>query len=98
MATPDFRTVTSEAGTGITYTCGCPCVPTAIPAADGAPGFEHCCCGKVHFAGAGAAAALERYLAERRRRRKREPEYVTGATTALLDGREIELAWAFPVQ
>ncbi|GAB4336929.1 MAG: hypothetical protein Kow0010_24960 [Dehalococcoidia bacterium] len=98
MTTPDFRTVSAGEGVGITYTCGCPCVPTAVPAADGTPGFEHCCCGKVHFAGAGAAAALARYLTERRQKRTHEPEYVTGSTTALLDGRDVEVAWAFPVE
>ena len=95
MATPDFRVIATDEGEGVTYTCGCPCVPVARPA-EGAAGHEHCCCGKVHFAGAGARAALETYLAERKARRKREPEYALGATTLALGGGEVEVAWAFP--
>ena len=94
--TPAFRAVTTDKGEGVTYVCGCPCVPAAVPAGDGAPGFEHCCCGKVHFAGRGASAALAGYLAERKKRRKREPDYDTGATTVSLGGGPVEVAWAFP--
>lgn len=90
MADPDFRIITTDKGEGVTYTCGCPCVPTAVPA-DGAPGFEHCCCGKVHFAGAGAEPALAAYLAGRADR-KREPRYTRGLATV----GAIEVAWAFP--
>jgi hypothetical protein len=96
MTVPEFRAITSENGEGITYTCGCPCVPTAAPAPDGAPGFEHCCCGKVHFVGTGAAAALATYLDRRRQTRKREPSYEVGETTTELAGRLVEVAWAFP--
>lgn len=96
MANPEFRVIVNDDGEGVTYTCGCPCVPTARPAEDGAPGFEHCCCGKVHFVGDGARTALEGYLAERKAKRKREPEYELGATSLALGGREREVAWAFP--
>ena len=96
MANPDFRVILSDGAEGVTYTCGCPCVPTARPADDGAPGFEHCCCGKVHFVGEGARSALEAYLADRKATRKREPEYDLGATSIALGGREREVAWAFP--
>ena len=93
MATPDFRTVETEKGTGITYTCGCPCVPAAVPDSDGVAGFEHCCCGKVHFAGVGAADALTAYLAERKAKRKREPEYTRGAAKVTLPQGPVEVAW-----
>lgn len=96
MPEPDFRVIATDTGEGITYTCGCPCVPTAAPGADG-PGHEHCCCGKVHFVGAGAAAALNTYLADRKATKKREPDYTRGATTVSMRGSPVEVAWAFPV-
>lgn len=95
MSTPDFQVV--ESG-GITYTCGCPCEPTASPAADGAPGHEHCCCGKVHFVGEGAASAMKAYLAERKAKRRREPDYTIGETRVATASGAIEVAWAFPIE
>jgi len=97
LETPVFRLVDTDRGTGVTYTCGCPCVPAAVPSEAG-PGFEHCCCGKVHFAGAGAARSLDAYLAERKATRKREPEYASGEALIELGGRAVEVAWAFPVE
>jgi len=96
MPIPDFRVIESASGPAVTYTCGCMCTPSASLAAEGAPGSEHCCCGKVHFAGAGAVAALEIYLAARKVTRKREPEYDLGSSTFEHEGAEIEVAWAFP--
>lgn len=96
MPVPDFRVIATDEGEGVTYTCGCPCAPTARPGADGAPGFEHCCCGKVHFVGEGAQAALTGYLAERKTTKKREPDYETGAIRLVVGGAEREVAWAFP--
>jgi hypothetical protein len=95
MPEPDFRVIATDDGNAVTYTCGCPCVPTARPL-DSGPGHEHCCCGKVHFVGTGAAAALDAYLAERKATRKREPEYTRGATAVALGDRPVEVAWAFP--
>ena len=97
MSQTDFRVIATEKGEGVTYTCGCPCVPTAAPGADGAPGFEHCCCGKVHFVGKGADLALTGYLAERKAKRKREPDYTRGTTIVALAGAATPVAWAFPV-
>ncbi|MBN9492891.1 hypothetical protein J0H33_06035 [bacterium] len=97
MDDPIFRTIRTEAGEGVTYDCGCPCTPTAIPAADGYAGSEHCCCGKVHFAGIGAAERLDAYLAERKVTKRREPEYARGTSSLGFDGRTIEVAWAFPL-
>lgn len=96
MPTPDFRVIATEQGDGVSYTCGCECTPTARPAADGSPGHEHCCCGKVHFVGTEARGALETYLAERKLKRKREPEYELGTTYIELAGAAREVAWAFP--
>ena len=98
MDEPVFRSITSEAGEeGVTYACGCPCTPTAIPSING-PGSEHCCCGKVHFAGTGAEAALTSYLAERKAKQKREPDYLRGAGVVPLAGAITEVAWAFPIE
>lgn len=96
MANPDFRVIVNDGVEGVTYTCGCECVPTTRPADDGTPGREHCCCGKVHVVGDGARAALEAYLAERKATRKREPEYDLGTAAITLGGKEREVAWAFP--
>lgn len=98
MATPDFRVITTDDGEGVTYTCGCECVPTTRPAADGSPGHEHCCCGKVHFVGRGAESALTAYLADRKATRKREPDYERGTAEVALGGRPVEVAWAFPIE
>lgn len=95
MSAPVFRTISTDAGVGITYDCGCPCTPTAVPGAE-KPGFEHCCCGKVHFAGAGASSALTAYLEERAARRKREPQYERGEAMLSVDGDSVQVAWAFP--
>lgn len=64
----------------------------------GLPGFEHCCCGKVHFVGTGARAALDAYVTERRERRKREPDYEFGGTVIAVGESQVEVAWAFPVE
>lgn len=98
MSNPDFRVVESEKGTGVTYTCGCPCVPVAMPGAAGEAGFEHCCCGKVHFVGEDASGALAAYLADRKAKRKREPDYTIGVSSIALPTGETELAWAFPIE
>ncbi|MBI2765926.1 MAG: hypothetical protein HYX53_08460 [Chloroflexi bacterium] len=65
---------------------------------DGQPGFEHCCCGKVHFAGPGADPAMTAYLAERAARRKREPRYVRGSGSLQTASGPVEIAWAFPAE
>lgn len=95
---PIFRVIDTEDGPGVTYTCGCPCTPTTRPAADGSPGHEHCCCGKVHFVGPGASSALAAYLAARKTRRRREPDYALGDASIAFLGAQAEIAWAFPVE
>jgi len=97
VTNPEFRLVTAERGTGVTYECGCSCEPTAFPTADSARS-EHCCCGKVHFAGPGALSAMDAYLAERAATRRREPTYTRGHATVVLGEKQIEVAWAFPVE
>lgn len=96
MDSPQFRVVGGDRGEGVTYDCGCPCQPTAYAGTE--PGFEHCCCRKVHFVGNGAAIALDAYLSERAARRKREPAYERGVSTIELSDGVAEVAWAFPVE
>jgi len=98
MNAPEFRSIVSEKGEGVTYDCGCSCTPTAVPAVDGTAGSEHCCCGKVHFVGTDASAALEAYLSDRKATRKREPNYVRGIAQVELVGGPTMVAWAFPVE
>lgn len=97
MSDPIFQLIDTDRGRGVTYDCGCPCTPTAIVSSD-AVGSEHCCCGKVHFAGTGAASQMDTYLAERKATRKREPDYTRGAGAVDVDGVVVEVAWAFPVE
>ncbi|MGK2966214.1 MAG: hypothetical protein ACSLFM_11510 [Tepidiformaceae bacterium] len=97
MFAPDFRAIQTGTGEGITYTCGCPCTPTAVPT-DATAGSEHCCCGKVHFAGRGAELALTDYLEERSRTRKREPADSRGVAVAQLAAGPVDVAWAFSIE
>lgn len=97
MNQPEFTVVLTPDGEGVTYSCGCPCAPTARPTDDGSSGHEHCCCGKVHFVGVNAVPDLKAYLASRKTTRKREPDYDFGEATVLLGGTEIPVAWAFPL-
>lgn len=96
MSVPEFTVIQTDDGPGVTYVCGCPCTPTARPDDDGTAGHEHCCCGKVHFVGRDAATRLSTYLEERKSRRKREPDYESGAATIEFAGAPVPVAWAFP--
>ena len=51
----------------VRYDCPCGCKPSVEHQRNStAAGFEHCCCGNVHFVGQSARANLEAYLEERR--------------------------------
>ncbi|GEM_PF-914540 len=53
----------------ITYSCDCGCQPEArYKKGTSQSGHEHCCCGKVHFAGPHAEQELDAYLADRRKK------------------------------
>jgi YHS domain-containing protein len=55
---PDIRVVD--------YSCRCGCTPKArFRAESGESGSEHCCCGRVHFAGPDAVESLRDYMNER---------------------------------
>ncbi len=51
----------------VAYACDCGCHPQAhYYKGRTEAGHEHCCCGKVHFAGPDAKRQLSAYLAERK--------------------------------
>jgi len=95
MPNPESH-IETDRGEGVTYDCGCPCTPTAVPSANGTAGSEHCCCGKVHFAGLDASTQLDVYLEGRKATRKREPDYDRGATFLDVGSRQIEVASGVP--
>ena len=51
----------------VRYDCVCGCKPRArYERGTDEAGYEHCCCGRVHFVGDHATEQLEAYLEERR--------------------------------
>ncbi|MBI4496709.1 MAG: hypothetical protein HY689_02275 [Chloroflexi bacterium] len=51
----------------VRYDCACGCKPNAeYQQGSQEGGYEHCCCGNVHFLGPQAKAHLETYLADRK--------------------------------
>lgn len=84
----------------VSYQCECGCHPRAlIPGSNGEPGHEHCCCGRVHFAGTGAEESLRAYLEERRARGrdKRVLEWRFGREGLENGGKTVDVAYAEPV-
>lgn len=50
----------------VRYECVCGCKPRArYERGTNESGYEHCCCGRVHFVGDKAVEQMETYLAER---------------------------------
>jgi YHS domain-containing protein len=50
----------------VAYVCVCGCTPGARVITDSSEAAsEHCCCGRVHFAGDDAQAQIREYMAER---------------------------------
>ena len=84
----------------VVYQCVCGCRPTArIEAGSGEFGREHCCCGRVHFAGAEPERQLRSYMAERAKTNMDEDvaPYVYAESEATTEsGRNIEVAYAQP--
>ena len=51
----------------VAYECACGCTPMAhVYQGSAEAGHEHCCCGRVHFAGIEPMPQMEAYLAQRR--------------------------------
>lgn len=50
----------------VAYRCVCGCTPGArVVMGSGEASSEHCCCGRVHFAGENAESQLRAYMADR---------------------------------
>ena len=78
----------------VSYKCDCGCKPSARYTPGSAEaGHEHCCCGKVHFAGQGATEQIEEYLANRRQ------EGLDEGLAYVLDQTQVKAPWggALPV-
>ncbi len=91
--------ISSKPGTAyVRYDCECGCKPGAECARDsGEAGSDHCCCGRVHFAGADARAQLDSYLSGRAEDDAELGGYVVSETAVQAPwGDEIPVAYAVP--
>ena len=76
----------------VSYKCDCGCKPMAHYYQGSAEaGHEHCCCGRVHFAGLGAEEQLEQYLAQRRQ------EGLDEGLTYSLYATQVRAPWGEPL-
>lgn len=83
----------------VSYKCDCGCKPSARYTRGSAEaGHEHCCCGKVHFAGQEAMEQMEEYLAKRRQEGTDDGlAYVLDETLLKAPwGGELPVAYALP--
>ncbi len=84
----------------VRYDCACGCKPAArYERGSAQSGSQHCCCGIVHFAGAGAEAQLRLYLQARQADGRDEPgkRYEFGhATVKAPWDEELPVAYAVP--
>lgn len=83
----------------VSYACDCGCKPGARYVRGSAEaGHEHCCCGKVHFAGSNAREQLEAYLEQRRLSGEDEGiAYTFGEQTVAAPwGESLPVAYAIP--
>lgn len=65
-----FKAVEDPSGEGnfvdVEYQCVCGCTPGArVETGSSIAGSEHCCCGRVHFAGTHAEDQIRAYMAKR---------------------------------
>ncbi|MDP6668126.1 MAG: YHS domain-containing protein [Dehalococcoidia bacterium] len=86
----------------VVYQCVCGCRPGArVETGSTEAGSEHCCCGRVHFAGVEPERQLRLYMAERAKTNMDEDvgPYVyarSEATTAT--GKSVAISYAQPVR
>ena len=84
----------------VRYGCACGCKPNAeYQKGSQEVGYEHCCCGNVHFLGPDAKDRLEAYLSDRRAQGMDDD--VGGYTSYESDvvapwGEAVPLAYALP--
>ncbi len=94
-----FKVKGSKEQMAVTYSCDCGCTPSAdYRQGSGEAGHEHCCCGKVHFAGHGAVEQMEAYLTDRRQQGLDDGlEYVSTQTEVKAPwGEKVSVAYALP--
>ena len=94
-----FKVKGSKDQMAVTYICDCGCTPSAdYHQGSSEAGHDHCCCGKVHFAGAGAAEQMEAYLADRRQQGLDDGlEYVFAQAEVKAPwGEKVSVAYALP--
>ena len=84
----------------VRYDCPCGCKPHArFKKGTSEVGHEHCCCGRVHFAGEGAEVHLKQYLAERDSQgidKDVEGYQITSLNMDAPWGGKVEIAYAIP--
>lgn len=83
----------------VVYSCNCGCTPEARYArGSDESGHEHCCCGKVHFAGPNAEQELNQYLTDRRQKGEDDGlEYeVMSESVKAPWGEKVPVAYALP--
>ncbi len=84
----------------VEYKCVCGCAPGArVVAGSAEAGSEHCCCGRVHFAGVEPERQLRLYMAERAKTDMDEDvgPYVYAATEVVTaSGQSVAVAYAQP--
>lgn len=77
----------------VRYECACGCKPRArYERHSDEAGYEHCCCGQVHFVGARAEERLRAYLAERAAQRL---DAEVGSYT--IHTQQVQAPWGEPV-
>ncbi len=85
----------------VAYVCVCGCTPGARFAPDSPEaGSEHCCCGRVHFAGENAESQLRSYMADRAETDMDEDvgPYVYSQTEVSTEtGRQVSVSYAQPM-
>ncbi|NQW20750.1 MAG: YHS domain-containing protein [Chloroflexi bacterium] len=101
-----FTAIDDPSGEGnyvdVEYQCVCGCRPGArVVMGSSDPASEHCCCGRVHFAGDGAEQQIRSYMADRAKTNMDEDvgPYVYAQTeTSSGSGLKIPVSYAQPVR
>jgi hypothetical protein len=84
----------------VEYQCPCGCRPGArYQLGSNRAGSEHCCCGRVHFAGEGAEEQLRAYMGQRAKTNMDEdvsPYTYTSTEVTAPSGAKVPVAYAQP--
>ncbi|MBI2166077.1 MAG: hypothetical protein HYU29_06720 [Chloroflexi bacterium] len=83
----------------VRYDCACGCKPRArFERGSSQAGFEHCCCGRVHFVGDEAVPQLEVYLRDRRTSGKDSRSYALSQYQVTAPWGPVPVAFGTPDQ